>query len=82
MENYKNLEAQIDSAPPAAFKQIIDNSNMNNNNNNVNLEESSYNLFSSFPEINIINNSNDININQNKIIDINIIKSLRIYCYP
>ena len=57
MENSKNFEAQIDSAPPAAFKQIIDNYN-----NNINLEESSYSLFSSFPENNIINNSNNINI--------------------
>ena len=62
MENNKNFEAQIDSAPPAAFKQIIDNYN-----NNINLEESSYSLFSSFPENNIINNSNNININHNKI---------------
>ena len=62
MENNKNLEPQIGDAPPAAFKEIKDNFI---NNNNVNLEESSYNLFSSLPENNIINNLN--NINQNKI---------------
>ena len=63
MENDKNLEAQIDSAPPAAFKQIKDNSN---NNNNANLDESGYNLFSSFPENIIINNQNFNNFaNQN-----------------
>ena len=57
MDNFKNVDSQKDNAPPAAFNQIKDN--LNGNNNNAILEESSYNLFSSFP--NNMDNSNNIN---------------------
>ena len=80
MENFKNVDSQRDSAPPPAFSQIQNKIN-DNNNSKANLEDSNYNLFSSFPNNNIINNSN--NINQNKIIDINIIrfKTIKTYIY-
>ena len=69
MDNYKNLDAQKDSAPPAGF--FLFKENYNNNNSNSNLEENNYNLFSSFPNDNFINNSNDIN--QCQIIEITLI---------
>ena len=81
-------DPQRDNAPPVAFNQIKINFN---DNNKANLEESNYNLFSSFPNNNIINNSNDINqsqinsfqSNENKIKqNINSIKNIPInqYC--
>jgi len=65
MENFKNVDSQRDNAPPAAFSQIQNNFN-DNNNNKINLEDSNYNPFSSFPNNNTINISN--NIDQSKII--------------
>jgi len=69
----ENEDPHRDNAPPVAFNQI--KGNINDNNINDKLEESSYNLFSSFPNNNIINNPNNINqsqinsfqLNENKI---------------
>jgi len=64
MDNYKNLDEQKDNAPPTAF--FLFKENYNDNSNSI-LEESNYNLFSSFPNDNSINNSNSNNINQCQI---------------
>ena len=73
MDNYKNLETQKDSAPPAGF--FLFEENYNNKNSNSILGESNYSLFSSFQNDISKNNSNNINqyqinsfaINENKI---------------
>jgi len=59
MEDFKSLDAQKDSAPPAGF--FLFEENYHNNKSNSILEESNYNLFSSFPNNISKNNSNNIN---------------------
>ena len=78
MENNENIENLIDDAPPVANQQI-NNLSQNKGNNeisegnkdnfqiNINnkKEDNNYSLFSSFPNINIINNP--LNLQQNNI---------------